>query len=83
MSMRTAAKSVLWVKVGGVWCAAMAVIGAIGIVSGAGLTMNSIGLLLTMSLVPPGVMWMLADGAATATVAEVLYAAQTHEDVRR
>jgi len=71
------------VKLAGAWCAAVAVIGAGSVVMGASLRISTVGLLLAASLVPLAVVWFLSHNAPTATVAEVLHAADVpSNDVR-
>jgi hypothetical protein len=61
-------------QLAGAWCAAVAVLGACGVVAGAALTIGSLELLLAVCFVPPVVMLLLWRGAPAVTVAEVLYA---------
>lgn len=64
-------------QLAGAWCAAVAVIGACGVVAGAALTLGSLELLLAVGIVPSAVMFLLWRGAPPATVAEVLYVANS------
>jgi hypothetical protein len=66
----------------GCWFAAVAVILASVTAMGVNLGVSTAALLLTLSLVPPGVIMALWRGAPPPTVAEVLYAANTRTEGR-
>ena len=57
----------------GFWFAAVAVIIASVVVMGMHVAASTTALLLTLSLVPPGVMLVLWRGAPPPTVGEILY----------
>jgi len=62
-------------KVAGMWCAAVLVIAACGVVAGVSLTLNNGALLLVVGLMPPAVMLAVWRGAPAMTVAELLHSA--------
>jgi hypothetical protein len=66
----------------GYWFAAVAVIFASATVMGINPDLSTAALLLTFSLVPPGIILMLWHGAPPATAAEVLYATNTRTNGR-
>jgi hypothetical protein len=61
-------------RIAGAWCAAVMVLGAYGVVSGASLTVGNAELWLLTCLVPPAVMLLVWRGAPPQTVAELLRA---------
>jgi CBS-domain-containing membrane protein len=67
--------------VGG-WFATVAVIIASVIAMGVNVSLSTTALLLTLSLVPPGIILALWRGAPPTTVGEVLYAANTPKEGR-
>jgi hypothetical protein len=60
-----------------VWCAAVIVIGAAGVVAGMPITVGYAVLLLVVCVAPPAVMLLVWRGAPPQTVAEVLYSVDT------
>jgi len=58
----------------GLWFAAVAVIIGFVVAMGAKVGVTTTALLLTLSLVPPGIVLVLWRGAAPATVREILFA---------
>ena len=60
-----------------VWCAAVIVIGAAGVVAGMPITVGYAVLLLVVGVAPPAVMLLIWRGAPPQTVAEVLYSTDT------
>ena len=66
----------------GFWFAAAAVILASVVAIGVNPGVSTIALLLMLSLVPPGVMFILWHGAPPPTVGEILYAANTPKEGR-
>ena len=62
-------------RLAGVGCAALVVIGSLGLAAGAPVTTSNFGLWLVACLVPPSVMLVAGPGAPPLAVAEVLYAA--------
>jgi hypothetical protein len=67
--------------VGG-WFATVAVIIASVIAMGVNVGISTTALLLTLSLVPPGIILALWRGAPPPTVGEILYAANTRKEGR-
>jgi hypothetical protein len=65
------------VRLVGVWCAAVLVIGACGVVLGMPITLGYAGLLLVLCVVPPAVMLLVWGGPRQQTVAEMLYSVDT------
>jgi hypothetical protein len=62
-------------RLAGAWCAALIVVGALGVVVfGAEVTVSNIELWLVACVVPSVVMLLAWRGAPARTVAEVLYA---------
>jgi hypothetical protein len=61
-------------RLAGAWCAALIVIGAVGVVFGAEVSVSNIELWLVAWVVPSVVMLLAWRGAPARTVAEVLYA---------
>jgi len=57
----------------GVWCAAVVVIAACGVVAGASVSFDNGALLLVVGLMPPAVMLAVWRGAPPLTVAELLH----------
>jgi hypothetical protein len=55
------------------WFAAVALVVVAGIALGASVNVSTGALLMALSLVPPGIVFMLWQGAQPATAAEVLY----------
>jgi UPF0716 family protein affecting phage T7 exclusion len=66
----------------GLWFAAVAVVIAFVIGIGMNLGVGTTVLLLTLSLVPPGIIMVLWRGAPTPTVAEILHAANSPKEGR-
>ena len=66
----------------GCWFAAVAVIIATVIVMGVNVGVSTTALLLTLSLVPPGIILALWRDAPPPTVGEILYAADTRKESR-
>ena len=66
----------------GFWFAAVAVIIASVVAMGVNVAASTTALLLTLSLVPPGIMWVLWRGAPPPTVGEILHAADTLQEGR-
>ena len=66
----------------GFWFAAVAVIVASVVAMGVNVAVSTIALLLTLFLVPPGIMLVLWRGAPPPTVGEILYAANTLKEGR-
>jgi hypothetical protein len=66
----------------GFWFAAVVVIIASVVAMGVSVAVSTTAILLTLSLVPPGIMLVLWRGAPPPTVAEVLYAANTPKEGR-
>jgi len=66
----------------GFWFAAVSVLIASLVAIGANPGVSTTALLLTLSLVPPGIVWVLWSGAPPTTVAEILYAANTRQERR-
>ena len=64
----------------GFWFAAAAVIVASVVAMGVHVAVSTTALLLTLSVVPPGIMLVLWRGTAPPTVGEILYAANTPKD---
>jgi hypothetical protein len=58
----------------GFWFAAVAVIIAVVVAMGVNVAVSTTALLLTLSLVPPGIILVLWRGAPPQTVGEILYA---------
>ena len=67
----------------GFWFAAIAVIVASVVAMGVNVGVSTTALLLTLSLVPPGIILALWRGAPPPTVGEILYAANTRKEGRR
>jgi len=67
--------------VGG-WFASVAVIIASVIAMGVNVGVSTTALLLTLSVVPPGIILALWRGAPPPTVGEILYAANTRKEGR-
>ncbi len=61
----------------GFWFAAVAVIIVSVVAMGVHVAMSTTVLLLTMSLVPPAIMWLLWPGAPLLTAREILYSTNT------
>jgi hypothetical protein len=59
----------------GMWFAAVALVIAFVVAMGVNVTASTTALLLTLSLVPPGIILALWRGAPPQTVGEILYAA--------
>jgi hypothetical protein len=57
----------------GLWCAAVVVIAACGVVAGASVSLDNGALLLVVGLMPPAVMLAVWRGAPPLTVAELLH----------
>jgi hypothetical protein len=66
----------------GFWFAAVAVIIACVVAMGASPGVSTTALLLTLSLVPPGIVLVLWRGAPPTTVGEILYAANAPREGR-
>jgi hypothetical protein len=66
----------------GFWFAAVAVIIASVVAMGVNVGVSTAALLLTLSLVPPGIVLALWRGAPPPTVGEILYSANTAKDGR-
>ena len=66
----------------GFWFAAVAVIIAIVVTMGLNVGVSTTALLLTLSLVPPGILLVLWRGAPSPTVAEILHAANSPKGSR-
>jgi len=67
----------------GYWFAAVAVIVASVFALGVNVGVSTTALLLTLSLVPPGIIMALWARATPPTIAEVLYAANTRQEGAR
>jgi hypothetical protein len=67
----------------GFWFSAVAVVIASVITLGVSVGVSTSALLLTLSLVPPGIVWALWRGDPAPTVAEILYAANPRTEGRR
>jgi len=59
----------------GFWFAAVAIVVVSVVAMGVNVGVSTTALLLTLSLVPPGIIWALWRGAPAQTVGEILYAA--------
>jgi len=66
----------------GLWFAAVAVIVATVVAMGVHVGVGTTVLLLTLSLVPPGIIFALWPGAPPPTIGEVLYPANTRTEGR-
>jgi hypothetical protein len=66
----------------GFWFAAVAIIMASVLAMGVNVAVSTSVLLLTMSLVPPAIMWLVWRGAPQPTVGEILYSANTPKEGR-
>jgi UPF0716 family protein affecting phage T7 exclusion len=66
----------------GCWFAAVAVIIASVIAIGVNVGVSTTALLLTLSLVPPGIILVMWRGAPPTTVGEILHAANTPKEGR-
>ena len=66
----------------GFWFAAVAVIIASVVAMGVNVAVSTTAILLTLSVVPPGIMLILWRGAPPPTVGEILYAANTPKEGR-
>ena len=66
----------------GLWFVAVAIVIASVISMGVNVGVSTTGLLLTLSLVPPGIIFVLWRGAEPPTVGEILYAANTRREGR-
>jgi hypothetical protein len=64
----------------GFWFAAVAVVIATVIVTGAHVGVTTTALLLALSIVPPGIILALWPAAPPPTIGEILYAANTRAD---
>jgi hypothetical protein len=64
----------------GFWFAAVAVIIASAVAMGVNVGVGTSALLLTLSLVPPGIILALWHGAPPPTVGEILYAVNMRKD---
>jgi len=64
----------------GFWFAAVAVLIAIVVVMGVNVGVSTTALLLTLSLVPPGIVLALWRGTPSPTVAEILHTANSSKD---
>jgi hypothetical protein len=59
------------------WCAAMIVLGALGVVAGVDITQGNGELLLGLCVVPPAAMLLIWRSAPAAAVPELVYAVDT------
>jgi UPF0716 family protein affecting phage T7 exclusion len=66
----------------GFWFAAVAVIIAVVVAMGMNVGVGTTALLLTLSLVPPGIILVLWRGAPSPTVAEILHTANSPTEGR-
>ena len=66
----------------GFWFAAVAVIIALVVTMGVNVGISTTALLLTLSLVPPGIILVLWRGAPSPTVSEILHAANSPKQGR-
>ena len=66
----------------GFWFAAVAVIIASVVAMGVNVSASTAVLLLTMSLVPPAIMWLVWRGAPPPTAREILFSANTPKENR-
>ena len=66
----------------GFWFVAVAVIITSVVAMGVNVAVSTTALLVTLSLVPPGIMWVLWRGAPPPTRGEILYAANTLKEGR-
>jgi len=66
----------------GFWFAAVAVMITTVVATGVNVGVSTATLLLTLSLVPPGIILALWRGAAAPTVGEILYAANPRTEGR-
>jgi hypothetical protein len=66
----------------GLWFAAVAVIIGSVVAMGVNVGVSTTALLLTVSLVPPGIMLVLWRGASPPTVAEILHSVNTPKEGR-
>jgi hypothetical protein len=66
----------------GCWFATVAIIVAAVIAMGVNVGVSTTALLLTLSVVPPGIVLALWRGAPPPTVAEILYATNTRHEGR-
>jgi len=66
----------------GFWFAAVAVVIALVVAMGVSVGVSTTALLLTLSLVPPGIILVLWRAAPSPTVAEILHAANSPKEGR-
>ena len=66
----------------GLWFAAVAVVIASVVAMGVNVGVSTTALLLTLSLVPPGIILVLWRGAPSPTVAEILHTANSPTEGR-
>ena len=66
----------------GLWFAAVTVLIASVVAMGVNVGVSTTALLLTLSLVPPGIMLVLWRGAPPPTIGEILYSANTPREGR-
>jgi hypothetical protein len=69
-------------KLVGFWFAAVSVVIAYVVVMGMSIGVSTMALLLTMSFVPPGIVFVLWRGAPAQTVGEILYTAKNGTERR-
>jgi Na+/phosphate symporter len=73
-------KDITRTRLVGLWFAAVAVVIATVIVTGANVGVATTALLLALSLVPPGIVLALWPAAPPPTIGEILYTAKTRGD---
>ena len=66
----------------GFWCAAGAVIIASVVAMGVNVAVSTTAVLLTLSLVPPAIMWLVWHRDSPPSVAEILYSANSPKEGR-
>ena len=75
-------KAISRTRLVGFWFAAVAVIIASVVAMGVNVAVSTTVLLLTLSLVPPAIIWLVWRGAPPPTAREILYSTNTPKENR-
>jgi hypothetical protein len=75
-------KAIARTRLVGFWFAAVAVIIASLVAMGVNVAVSTTALLLTLSLVPPAIIWVLWPGAAPPTARDIMYSVNTSKKGR-
>jgi hypothetical protein len=75
-------KAISRTRLVGFWFAAVAVIIASVVAMGVNVAVSTTVLLLTLSLVPPAIIWLVWRGAPPPTAREILYSTNTPKEGR-